>query len=153
WMASIRWLNALLRREVGGGSHGAEYVAELERATDQLGGYLLRLKEYGRPPSPTRAPLRVSEALHTARLRADHALQSAGVEICERLRTDAWLMGDESEIVAALGNLLQNAAEAMAHSPVRVLTLTTSPGPRDQILIEIHDTGHGIAAEIAEALF
>src|SRR5207247_10364940 len=43
WMASIRWLSALLRREVGEACRASEYVEELERAPDQLGAYRLGL--------------------------------------------------------------------------------------------------------------
>jgi signal transduction histidine kinase len=153
WMASIRWLNALLRREVGERTRSAEYVVEMERATEQLGAYLRRLKEYGRPPSPTRAVLRVSDLLRIARLRADPALQAAGVTVSERIAIDGWLLGDESEIVAAIGNLIQNAAEAMARTPDRTLTLSTLQNEQGELVIELRDTGHGIPSEVADTLF
>jgi GAF domain-containing protein/signal transduction histidine kinase len=55
----------------------------------------------------------------------------------------------------ALDILVDNAIEAMANSPVRTLTITTTlpPSVPSQVRIEIADTGKGMDAETANKIF
>jgi len=50
-------------------------------------------------------------------------------------------------------NLMRNAIEAMEDSPRRELTLSTMPGEDGMVVIEVSDTGSGIAPEIGAQLF
>ncbi|MFD2183046.1 PAS domain S-box protein [Rhodoplanes azumiensis] len=60
---------------------------------------------------------------------------------------------DRVQIQQVLLNLMRNAIEAMEASPQRILTVATAPGPDRSVMIEVADTGSGIAAEIAGQLF
>jgi two-component system sensor kinase FixL len=60
---------------------------------------------------------------------------------------------DKVQIQQVLLNLMRNAIEAMETSPQRVLTVATLPGPDRTVLVEVTDTGSGIAPEIAGQLF
>jgi two-component system, NtrC family, nitrogen regulation sensor histidine kinase NtrY len=50
-------------------------------------------------------------------------------------------------------NLIDNAAEAMLDSPVKVLSVTTRPGVADTVEIIFADSGRGITPEQKEKLF
>jgi two-component system, LuxR family, sensor kinase FixL len=62
---------------------------------------------------------------------------------------------DRVQIQQVLINLMRNAMEAMRDSQTRLLTIRTSPaeGDTDTVLVEVSDTGPGIADEIASQLF
>ena len=60
---------------------------------------------------------------------------------------------DKVQIQQVLINLLRNAMEAMRESPVRQLTVRTSPAPDGDIAVEVSDTGTGISDEVASQLF
>jgi two-component system, CitB family, sensor histidine kinase MalK len=56
------------------------------------------------------------------------------------------------EVVTILGNLIDNALDAVAHCPEKRVTLRFDYF-EDQLVLEIHDTGMGINEEIAESVF
>lgn len=60
---------------------------------------------------------------------------------------------DRVQIQQVLVNLLRNAAEAMAESTIRDLTLSTRLTNDGLIALEVADTGVGIASELADRLF
>lgn len=78
-----------------------------------------------------------------------------GIRVEQRLdRTLPPVMADTRSLQRALANLIDNAAEAMQGSLVRVLTVTTrmseNPGMAELIL---SDTGHGLTDDMRERLF
>jgi hypothetical protein len=64
------------------------------------------------------------------------------------------VMADPDAIKRALANLIDNAAEAMQGSLLRVLTITSGLS-EDGMSVEVavSDTGHGLTDEIRERLF
>lgn len=60
---------------------------------------------------------------------------------------------DRVQIQQVLVNLMRNAIEAMAESPIRDLRIATHLGADGFIEVTIEDTGPGIAEEIKEQLF
>ncbi len=64
------------------------------------------------------------------------------------------IMADPEAIKRALTNLIDNAAEAMQTSLLKVLTVTTSLAPDGtQVEVAVCDTGQGLTDEIRERLF
>ena len=57
------------------------------------------------------------------------------------------------QIQQVLINLIRNAVEAMADSPVRQLTVTSRPDQRGFVRVIVADTGPGVTPEVAEQLF
>lgn len=60
---------------------------------------------------------------------------------------------DKIQIQQVLINLIRNACEAMAASPVRELSVTSRPDARGFVRVIVADTGSGVDARIAEQLF
>lgn len=60
---------------------------------------------------------------------------------------------DKVQIQQVLVNLLRNAAEAMAESQRRELTVTTAMVNGASVLVSVGDTGCGVSEELAERLF
>jgi len=62
------------------------------------------------------------------------------------------ILGIYSDFSQSFGNLLNNALDAMYDSPVKRLKVSTACRQRD-LMIEFHDTGHGIPAETLPRIF
>ncbi|WP_332816662.1 PAS domain-containing sensor histidine kinase [Sphingopyxis sp.] len=60
---------------------------------------------------------------------------------------------DKVQIQQVLINLIRNAVEAMADSPVRQLIVTSRPDQRGFVRVIVADTGPGVTLEVAEQLF
>ncbi len=60
---------------------------------------------------------------------------------------------DKVQIQQVLINLIRNAVEAMASSPVRELQVTSRPDQPGFVRVTVADTGPGIAPEVAPQLF
>ena len=60
---------------------------------------------------------------------------------------------DKVQIQQVLINLIRNAVEAMADSPLRQLTVTSRPDQRGFVRVIVADTGPGVTPEVAEQLF
>jgi len=64
------------------------------------------------------------------------------------------VMADPDALRRALANLIDNAAEAMQGSLLRVLTVRSSLGEdATSVEVAVTDTGHGLTEEIRERLF
>jgi two-component system nitrogen regulation sensor histidine kinase NtrY len=64
------------------------------------------------------------------------------------------VMADPDAVKRALANLIDNAAEAMQTSLLRVLTVTTGMSEDgSSVEVAVSDTGHGLTDEIRERLF
>jgi two-component system sensor kinase FixL len=60
---------------------------------------------------------------------------------------------DKVQIQQVLINLIRNAVEAMAASPVRQLTVTSRPDQHGFVRVIVADTGPGVAPEVTGQLF
>ncbi len=77
-----------------------------------------------------------------------------GIEVNVDLAPDLPLVSiDPEQIKRVVVNLIDNAAEAMQDSALKVLNIQTRPGLADSVEIVFADTGCGITAEQKEKLF
>jgi len=64
------------------------------------------------------------------------------------------VMADPEAIKRAIANLVDNAAEAMQHSVLREIQISTClVASRDAVEVMVADTGHGVTQELKERLF
>ena len=60
---------------------------------------------------------------------------------------------DRVRVHRVLANLLRNAAEAVANSPCRLISITAASHTAEQIVIRIEDSGPGVPPEVKRHLF
>jgi len=78
-----------------------------------------------------------------------------GINVQRKLEPDLPpVLADHDAIRRALANLIDNAAEAMQGSLLRVLSVETSLSEDGAgVEVEVSDTGHGLTEDIRERLF
>ena len=63
------------------------------------------------------------------------------------------VLADKVQVQQVVLNLIRNAVDAMADSPLRELTVAVAPANEDMALVSVSDTGPGIGEEVAAQLF
>ncbi len=107
---------------------------------------------FSRPRRPRFAWCPVPEMLEESVAAINRRLDTSGVEMVVRCEPDLpEICVDVGQVHQVLDNLVRNAIEAMPNGG-RV-TITASPGPGDTVIIEVSDTGTGIAAAHREKVF
>lgn len=104
-------------------------------------------------PTAQPKPSNVNAIIENALLLFSGRLE--GIRIEKRLEPDLPpVMADCEAMKRALANLIDNAAEAMQGSFLRVLTIeTTLSENHDSVEISVSDTGHGLTDDMRERLF
>jgi two-component system sensor kinase FixL len=129
----------------------------LEKAADQAiraGQIIRRLRDFVSRGESERQVENVAKLIEEASALALVGAKERGVRIKLELNPAVNLvLADKVQVQQVLLNLIRNAIEAMDESERRDLSIAASPADDDMILIEVADTGPGIAPEIAAQLF
>jgi len=120
---------------------------------DALATQMMRIAA---PQQAAHQPVRVHEVLDQALRLLQPLISTKLIALKRNYRADAdTVQGDGGQLQQVFMNLLLNAVESMG--PNGLLTVTTEIGAGDVdppvLIIQIRDTGMGIASEIAERLF
>jgi PAS domain S-box-containing protein len=108
--------------------------------------------QFARFPAAQPAPAELNEIVESA--LAVFAGRLEGIEVRRSLSPSLpSVMVDREQLKRAVVNLIDNAAEAMQDSPLRILTITTQTAAPDTVELTVSDTGHGISPEDRERLF
>ncbi len=104
-------------------------------------------------PAPQPRPASLNEIVEKALALFDGRLQAIRIEIGFTPGLPP-IMADPESLKRAIANLIDNAAEAMQDSLLRVLTLETRLSERAGMAeLSISDTGPGLSPEVREHLF
>ncbi|MCI4664254.1 MAG: ATP-binding protein [Neomegalonema sp.] len=121
--------------------------------SERISRIIANLRVFARGQAPPARPVKLSEALDDALQLVSARLAEVDVSI-ERAG-DAWdanAMFGRVRLAQVFVNLLNNAADAMEGQAVRRIILSARETP-SALVIDIRDTGPGLAPEIAETLF
>lgn len=121
-------------------------VATLEKMVTQLVALKSAVVSNPRPAD-------VNEIVRRALSRFDRHIQENRIEVETRfMESLPPVPVDQDNLVTALANIIENAIEAMAGSSRRRLSLATRV-EEDGFVIEIADSGRGIARETVNSIF
>jgi two-component system sensor kinase FixL len=129
----------------------------ITQAGDQAqraGQIIRRLRDFVAKGEAERRVERLPKLIEEAGALALVGARAAGVRV--RFDLDPavdMVLADKVQIQQVVLNLVRNAIEAMAASPVRELVVSAAPVEDDMIEVSVVDTGPGIDPEIAAQLF
>jgi two-component system, LuxR family, sensor kinase FixL len=129
----------------------------LEKAAKQsvrAGQIIRRLRDFVSRGESERSVESVQKLVEEASAMALVGAKHSGVRVRFNFAPNVDLvLADKVQIQQVILNLMRNAIEAMEQSDRRELTISTGPAQDGTVAIEVADTGHGIAPEIAPQLF
>ncbi len=143
----------LILEDTPKGSPHCENLKKIVRETTRCKEIVKGLLDFARPKEPQMVPTDIHELLDKClALMESHSLfQNIRIEksyapVCPRI------IADSGQLQQVFMNIILNAAEAMNGNGT--LTLRTSLDPaRQEVAVEIADTGHGIKEEDKRRLF
>lgn len=159
------YLQSMLERDQSLSDTAREYLKVIDRAIEDVGRTVARMRMFYRPREPELALSLLDlnrllrEVIELTRVRWNDMPQERGIVVHLESDLAAQLpnvMGAENEIRDALTNLILNAVDAMPQGG----TLTVRSGTREQaragaaasletfVFIEIRDTGIGMSEEV-----
>ncbi len=146
---------ALLRQTVEGGPL-AERGEKIAKAADRCARIVKNFLALARQRPPERQRVSVNQVVQEALELLAYPLRLAEVEVALHLAKDLPLLwADPHQLHQVVLNLVSNAHHTMRETPSpRRLTITTRSDPvRARAILEVADTGPGIAPEIQARIF
>ncbi|MEA2078622.1 MAG: PAS domain S-box protein [Pseudomonadota bacterium] len=136
-----------------------EYKAILERiaANAKLAGEIIqRVRGFVRKTEPNKAPVELRLLIHEVTGLLSSELRHGDIQLS--LHVDDALprvSGDPIQIQQVLVNLLRNAIEAITehNAWLREISISAKVSQQKNVIVEVHDTGPGIPAEVQKQLF
>ena len=125
-------------------------IVEGQRASDIIS----RIRALASNTDPQRAPVALNAAIEDAALLLKRELAAHDVRLILALSPDVGeVLGDRVQLQQVVINLAMNGIQAMAgRDGARDLTLRTRRAD-DRLVLEVADTGPGLAAQDAQVLF
>ena len=138
-----------------------EYSSRMRGALEETAKQALRagdiirhLREFVTRGDTERNPEDIKKLIEEAGALALVGSRERGIKpVFEFGQEDHVVIADRVQIQQVLINLMRNAMEAMRDSTVKQLTVSTSPAEDGRLMVEVADTGPGIAEDIAPQLF
>jgi signal transduction histidine kinase len=148
-------------REAAGHSQERERWEEVTQAidealqgTERMRGIIQDLRTFSRMQPQLRQRVELHTVLDRVLTIASGEL-GRGAQVVKRYGTPPAVLGDEARLAQVFLNLLINAAQAIpaGHADQHQIRLTTRADERGYAVVEVSDTGKGIAPEVLPRIF
>lgn len=147
--AGLRWINRVEPDLEEARAAMGRMIVEGQRASDIIS----RIRALASNKDPQRAPVALNAAIEDATLLLKRELAAQDVRLILALSPDVGAVsGDRVQLQQVVINLAMNGIQAMVGRAVRDLTLSTRR-EGDGVVLEVADTGLGVAAQDAKTLF
>lgn len=127
-------------------------LQEIAGLTERMAKIIHPLKEFSRQSSDQPGPTSLKAVRDGAMSMMYGRLDKSGVELNWPELNDIYVLGDTLRLEQVLVNLLSNALQAMAQSPVKRIDVTLEQA-EGLVRLKLHDTGPGIAADDMQRVF
>jgi two-component system sensor kinase FixL len=129
-------------------------LEETAKQALRAGDIIRHLREFVTRGDTERNPEDIKKLIEEAGALALVGSRERGIKpVFEFGQEDHVVIADRVQIQQVLINLMRNAMEAMRDSTVKQLTVSTSPAEDGRLMVQVADTGPGIAEDIAPQLF
>jgi two-component system, NtrC family, C4-dicarboxylate transport sensor histidine kinase DctB len=131
-------------------------LQRIAHLVDRLGRLTHQLKAFAHKAQPPRESVNLQQVIANAQFIVSQRLRDNGVEMVVHVQREGLAaLAEEARLEQVLVNLLGNAIDAMAQSPLRRLQVdagisATAPGC---CTIRVSDTGPGIRGDVLPRLF
>lgn len=130
-----------------------QILGTMDKVVDRLSALTGHLKTFARKETRVEMEADLASVIANALDLVDHKLKAFGVDVDYRRPRDRLMVsGNPIHLEQVLINLIANAADAMEHSAVRVLSIGITKADRN-VDVAIADTGSGIEASELSNLF
>jgi two-component system C4-dicarboxylate transport sensor histidine kinase DctB len=120
---------------------------------DRLGRLTYQLKAFAHKANSPRVPVVLLQTIANAQFLVSQRLRDTGVELVVQVHpTGLTALAEEARLEQVVVNLLGNAIDAMAASPLRQLQVEANAA-EGRCRIRVSDTGPGIRTDILARLF
>lgn len=142
---------------VGSGRVSAEELGgiseKLNKASNAIVKLVSGIKTYVRIDDTNPVPIDLNSAIRESLGLVSFLYRQDGIEIRHELAADSpVILGNIGKLQQVLMNLLSNARDAMETSPRKIIFVTTRE-ETGRVVLELADTGSGIAPEALENVF
>lgn len=132
---------------------GRELVAECVDGVERIGALVKDLRGFARIEESDVSVLTLNDVVLTAcKMVGSHVRRVA--ELRMNLHSGRHITADRRRLVQVVTNLLMNAAQAVEQhrASTQVIEVATFDAD-DAVILQVHDTGPGVAPELATAIF
>jgi len=127
-------------------------LQEAVEGADRMRRIVADVKTFSRPEGEERTGLDVRAVLDASLKMVSHLIPP-NAQVLRVFGDVPSLSGNESRMGQLFVNLLTNAAQSLPLEGDQTITVTTRPGPGPSAIVEVHDTGTGIAPEVLRRMF
>ena len=147
--------NAKTFLERGQSDKATENLSQISAASERMGAIIGQLKGFARKSDALAsqlAPVNLAQSIRSSARLLESDFQRCAGSLQINIEDEAQVVGDALRIEQVLINLLRNALEAAEISAQKSVVVDLSI-EQDHALIRIHDSGSGIASDVAARLF
>jgi two-component system, LuxR family, sensor kinase FixL len=132
----------------------AEALENASKAAVQAGEIVRRLRDLVSRGEVNAQRVELAGLIHEACELTFGDVRDRSIELSLEFGPDTrTVLADRIQLQQVLVNLLRNAAEAMAGSPTRVITLSAMAAGAEQVTVRVEDSGPGVSPEVKRHLF
>ena len=131
-------------------------VEAMDKASEQAiraGQIIRRLRDFVARGESEKRPESLEKLIEDALALGLLAQRERNITVVRDVASDAFVLADRVQIQQVLVNLVRNAAEAMAESERRELSVRARDAPDGMVEIAVSDTGKGLPEGVREHLF
>ncbi len=149
-LGAIALYASMLAQDLADRPEQVGIVRKVSAAVGGLNRLVTSILEFSRPREPVRRAVSLSRVLSAAAAAVAPMVEDKGIRLSVP-RQDVEVFADCDDLARALGNLLRNAAEAVA--PGGRIVVRARPGRDGAMVIWVEDDGPGVPAEMVDKAF
>jgi nitrogen fixation/metabolism regulation signal transduction histidine kinase len=133
-----------------------EALVTLANRTSQLSAFIKSFHQITSLPKPNLAEINLVELVENVLVLFKGEMKKQHIKLSFTVRSSALLMADDAQLEQALINIIKNAIEALSKVELKEISLKlyqTENSTRQELLLDIEDSGAGIVNHVKEQIF